>query len=79
MSTVEHIGWRVVARGACDNFELRQAAQQTMQMLSEQGERAGWFLVTKVNGREQLVRQPFQPELFPPRSAASHHYQRGGA
>lgn len=77
MNGPKHIGWRVVARGACDNFQLEQAAKQAMQMLHDEGVRASWFNVTKVHGREQLDRLPFQPEMFPPQSAASHHHQRG--
>lgn len=76
MSSIEHIGWRVVARKACDNFELRQAAEQAMQMLAEQGVPAAWFLVTKEYGREQLERLPFQPQLFTLPAATTNH-QKG--
>ena len=62
--SAQHIGWRVVARQACDNFELEQAARQAMQLLHDEGVEATLFHVTKYGGREQLRRLPFQPQLF---------------
>lgn len=69
------IGFRVVARHACDNFELRQATEQCMQMLAMQGERAEWFRVTKTGGREHLERLPFQLQLFALPAATPTHQQ----
>jgi hypothetical protein len=71
-----HIGWRVAARGAVDNFELQQAAELAMQMLFEEGEKATLFHVTKILGQERLDRLDFQPSRTAQRVAPNHQPER---
>lgn len=77
MSPTQHIGYRVMARSASDDFALLEAAEQAMQLLCEQGVPASWFLVTKERGREHLRRLPFQPQLFPLSATLQTNHQKG--
>ena len=57
--TTKLIGWRVIANGKTDDFELEQAAADAMRLLKARGVHAVWFKVVTVNGREHAQRLPF--------------------